>query len=188
MASSRYAQVVALGQLWLITAASCPVTCCACFCALQVLPGRLRGGLLQHPRRGDLLEVSLQHTVPAARCHCLPSTTQYFSRIHVAQIVLDLGRRPEVRFLGHDGGEALEQAQACMYSDNCCCSYQQSHSLASCAAHLSPVVIECRPYWVLDAYTLKGAPFFADIPVLQIIVGHVGRLASRRGCGRRLRQ
>ncbi|CAI7852103.1 unnamed protein product, partial [Closterium sp. NIES-54] len=49
---------------------------------LHCLPGNLRGNLLQHPRRSELLEV-----------------------------VLDLGRRPEARFLGDGGAEYLQEAE-----------------------------------------------------------------------------
>ncbi|CAI5474330.1 unnamed protein product [Closterium sp. Yama58-4] len=49
---------------------------------LHCLPGNLRGNLLQHPRRSELLEV-----------------------------VLDLGRRPEARFLGDGGAEYLQDAE-----------------------------------------------------------------------------
>ncbi|XP_024516827.1 uncharacterized protein ycf45 [Selaginella moellendorffii] len=45
---------------------------------LEILPEGIRQNLLKHPKRGDLLEV-----------------------------VLDLGRRPEARFLKHRGGEYL---------------------------------------------------------------------------------
>eukprot|EP00245_Coleochaete_scutata_P013774 TRINITY_DN5707_c0_g2_i2.p1 TRINITY_DN5707_c0_g2~~TRINITY_DN5707_c0_g2_i2.p1 ORF type:complete len:482 (+),score=112.76 TRINITY_DN5707_c0_g2_i2:216-1661(+) len=50
--------------------------------SLQVLPVDLREKLLQHPRRSELLEV-----------------------------VLDLGRRPEARFLGDGGGEYLRDEE-----------------------------------------------------------------------------
>ncbi|CAK9225896.1 unnamed protein product [Sphagnum troendelagicum] len=49
---------------------------------LQVLPEDLRGQLLQHPRRAELLEV-----------------------------ILDLGRRPEARFLGDGAGECLRNEE-----------------------------------------------------------------------------
>lgn len=48
---------------------------------LQVLPEDIRAPLACHPRRAELLEV-----------------------------VLDLGRKPEARFLGHRGGECLREA------------------------------------------------------------------------------
>lgn len=48
---------------------------------LHVLPEDIRRPLAKHPQRAELLEV-----------------------------VLDLGRRPEARFLGHQGGECLREA------------------------------------------------------------------------------
>jgi hypothetical protein len=49
---------------------------------MQVLPADIREPLVQHPQRASLLEV-----------------------------VLDLGRRPEARFLGQAGGQFLRDAE-----------------------------------------------------------------------------
>ena len=49
---------------------------------LQLLPADIRDPLVNHPKRASLLEV-----------------------------VLDLGRRPEARFLGERGGEHLREAE-----------------------------------------------------------------------------
>lgn len=49
---------------------------------LQVLPQDIREPLVRHPKRANLLEV-----------------------------VLDLGRRPEARFLGEAGGQSLREGE-----------------------------------------------------------------------------
>lgn len=54
----------------------------ACLPSLQALPADIRDPLVSHPQRASLLEV-----------------------------VLDLGRRPEARFLGQAGGQFLREAE-----------------------------------------------------------------------------
>ena len=83
----------------------------------QVLPPDIRGPLVEHPQRFSLLEVcSWWRSLLCNGGHSVfRSTGQSYSVIvRTLQVVLDLGRRPEARFLGVMGGEYLRDEEVCV--------------------------------------------------------------------------
>lgn len=88
----------------------------------QVLPPDIRDPLVNHPRRASLLEVRhataghnvvLPATLAARRAgaRCVGGNGPLDQSVPL-QVIIDLGRRPEARFLGVSGGEYLRQEQA----------------------------------------------------------------------------
>jgi hypothetical protein len=90
------------------------------------LPEDIREPLVQHQNRASLLEVqqaaflvSPQVVLLHARGRLLVGSHELFLCLNLirvesgnhSQVVLDLGRRPEARFLGVGGGEYLRDAE-----------------------------------------------------------------------------
>lgn len=77
---------------------------------MQVLPEDIREPLVQHQKRASLLEVLSSFRKKSSEM-CSHWACTIVRRNVVSQVVLDLGRRPEARFLGVGGGEYLRDAE-----------------------------------------------------------------------------